>query len=197
MRACGWPERVDFPGEPRHYGEETDRNEYYVEVHEPRHYPNGPAFPLKGPTPENHPVKAAARAKRHAIRVHRDRFVEARRFLHAEIEAGRVEAVRHWWYDEYCEMDLSTFLALLQVLEVDLDVLPGSPDADAVSADVGEFISRLERGEESAIRVTLGMTTSEWNPYLPGLLWGEDALRLFAGSRYVPEITYRLNGMRI
>ena len=197
MRAWGWPARVDFPGESRRFGGASDCNEYFLEVHEPRHYPNGPALPLKGPIPDDHPVGVANRAVRQAIRVHRDRFIEARRFLHGEVAAGRVDAVRHWLYGEYCEMSLANFLEVLRILGIDLERLPGTPDAAAVSADISDFIARLNSGEQDAIRVTLGMTTSEWNPYQSEVFFDEEALKLFTGPRYVPEIPYKLNGMRI
>jgi hypothetical protein len=178
-----------------------DPNEYFVAIHEPRHYPNGPSLPLEGPIPEDHPVVAAARESRsYKIRVHRDRFVEGRRFLHAEVAAGRVDAVTHWWYGGYCEMGRETVCALLETLEVDLDRLPGTPHAETVSAAVSDYLGRLERGDCKVIRAGLGKMNSDLNPYIPHVLYGnsgEDALRHFTGERYVPPIPHRRNGMRI
>jgi hypothetical protein len=198
--AWSWPERVDYPGESRVSGGWVDPNEYYLEVWEPRHYPNGPALPLDGPIPDDHPVVVAKTAARHAIRIHRDRFVEGRRFLHDRIEAGHVEAVRHWWYGEYCEMNHSDMLSLIVALAINLEVLPGTPDAETVSAAVRGFVAKLASDEHARIRVTLGMVNSELNPYDPRVLYGEsgeESLREFTGERYVPPIRYRLEGMRL
>lgn len=79
----------------------TDPNKYYLEVHEPMHYPGGPELKPDESLPENHPVIGAARVSRSCqIRVHRNRFVEGRRFLCAAVASGRVDSVHHWGYGE-------------------------------------------------------------------------------------------------
>lgn len=201
MSDLSWPDRVHFPGESRLRNGWMDPNEYVLAISEPRNYPNGPALPLDGPIPADHPVVAAAReARQYRIRIHRDRFIEARRFLHAEIAGERVGAIHHWWHGKYCEMDLATFRELLDVLEVDLSQMPATPHADIVATAVGNFMSILQRGEQQMLRISLEIRTSELNPYIPQVLYGEAgeaALKHFANSRYVPPIPFKKNFMRI